>query len=764
MRELLFRFYPKSNFGQYHLTVSRYHLLFLLKFILWLIIGILTGSGLSYIYTHYQYEPLSMSPCVPTYWLHAHKHQQHGDLVKRHLVKILVIHISEESQLILKLKHQIWRQQAGSKSPTLNHVLHFVDQDLYQDGEVNRHNDQEWLVTLKGLSNATFMQGFKMIIYHLLTSSDLTHEFYCFTINNVQLDHRRLQRLLNSVYFRQPLSVKKRNKKEQIQNPGCLLASNCTPADGLILSRSVLENASAIIRACMLSDDFGTFLNFKSRFNECITSTLFECVESPKVHRIFRSGYKCESVNQQFANPEEVEYQISKTSHFPHDILATEKQDLELLQQRLARLSLESSAVTNMIDFIQHNRSLVTHQIHAFRQWLTSQTLPQNLPHPDSLETSPWHYTNDRYIYTTHNLHKSPTQKLIVRNSSWLLDTTQNTLLSTWKMFDQYITGLRFRYSYQHVHPVLGARHLWRIGATLHPKYPKIKPRLCNVTFYTCQKYHWPPLSKIEEPSIQHGKVNKHISLIVPVAGRQEAFVRFLKMLKRVFLVETNLDVIFIVFRTGPVQQTSSIVESLRNKHPNIKIQVIIQQELFARAKALQIGVSHTREGVILLFVDVDMIFTNSFLNRVRLNTILGRQAYFPIYFSQYNSAPKCDFQRNCSLFRFQPTDGLWRYFGFGMVSIYKQDFIQIGGYDLTIKGWGQEDIRFYETSLQNLIVFRAPDPGLVHIYHNKSCSFTLTPLQYEMCLGSKFNIFNHQWILANFTYINHHILNRSVG
>lgn len=283
MRELLFRFYPKSNFGQYRLTVSRYHLLFLLKFILWLAIGILTGSSLSYIYTHYQYEHLSLSPCVPTYWLHSHKHQQHGDLVKRHLVKILVIHISEESRSVFKLKHQIWRQQAGSKLAALNHVLHFVDQDLYQqDGEDNQHNDQEWLVPLKGLSNATFMQGFKMIIYHLLTSFNLTHEFYCFTTNNVQLDHRRLQHLLNSVYFGQPLSVKKGNKKEQIQNPGCLLASNCTPADGLILSRSVLENASAIIEACMLSD-FGTFLNFENRFNECITSTLFECVESPKV-------------------------------------------------------------------------------------------------------------------------------------------------------------------------------------------------------------------------------------------------------------------------------------------------------------------------------------------------------------------------------------------------------------------------------------------------------------------------------------------------
>ena len=447
------------------------------------------------------------------------------------------------------------------------------------------------------------------------------------------------------------------------------------------------------------------------------------------------------------------------------EILTSKRYEFEHLQQLLARLSLESSAITNLIDFIHHNRSLIAYQIHAYQQWLTSQTLPQNLPFPDSLETSPWHYTNDRYIYTTHNLHKSPTQKLTVKNASLLLDTTRNVLFGTWQMFDQYITGLRFRYSYRHIHPVLGARHLLRIGATLRPKHPQIKPRLCNVTFYTCQKYKWPPLIKIEDATEQqHDKDNKHISLIVPVAGRHKAFLRFLETLGRILLIETNIDIIFIVFKLGSDQQTISVIESLRSKHPNITIRIIIKQELFARANALQIGVTHTREGVILLFVDVDMAFSNSFLHRVRLNTILGRQAYFPIYFSQYNSAPKCELQRNCSQFIFRPTYGLWRYFGFGMVSIYKQDFVKIGGYDLTIKGWGQEDISFYESSLKNLTVFRAPDPGLIHIYHNKSCSPTLTPLQYEMCLGSKFDIFNHQRILSNITYNNPHLLHRSVG
>ena len=72
-------------------------------------------------------------------------------------------------------------------------------------------------------------------------------------------------------------------------------------------------------------------------------------------------------------------------------------------------------------------------------------------------------------------------------------------------------------------------------------------------------------------------------------------------------------------------------------------------------------------------------------------------------------------------------------------VAIYKSDFDKAGGFDTNIQGWGKEDSSFCERVLDSgLTVLRAPDPGIIHLYHGIHCDYKLPRDQYKDCLGTR--------------------------
>ncbi|XP_009981591.1 PREDICTED: chondroitin sulfate N-acetylgalactosaminyltransferase 1-like, partial [Tauraco erythrolophus] len=119
------------------------------------------------------------------------------------------------------------------------------------------------------------------------------------------------------------------------------------------------------------------------------------------------------------------------------------------------------------------------------------------------------------------------------------------------------------------------------------------------------------------------------------------------------------------------------------------------------------------------------------------------KKVFYPVLFSQYN--PSIIYGRHDSIpsleqqLIIKKETGFWRDFGFGMTCQYRSDFINIGGFDLDIKGWGGEDVHLYRKYLHsNLIVVRTPVRGLFHLWHEKQCLDELTPEQYKMCMQSK--------------------------
>ena len=102
-------------------------------------------------------------------------------------------------------------------------------------------------------------------------------------------------------------------------------------------------------------------------------------------------------------------------------------------------------------------------------------------------------------------------------------------------------------------------------------------------------------------------------------------------------------------------------------------------------------------------------------VERIRFNT-RSKQVYAPIFFSEYG--PKFDRHGGIS-----EDNGFWRIYSYGMISIFNHDYRETSGFQLDLKGWGLEDLRFAETVLAAKYAFvRAFEPALYHPFHTKYC------------------------------------------
>lgn len=246
------------------------------------------------------------------------------------------------------------------------------------------------------------------------------------------------------------------------------------------------------------------------------------------------------------------------------------------------------------------------------------------------------------------------------------------------------------------------------------------------------------------------------INFIMPLCGRPIIFKRFLLNYEKIcWKKSTKLTVVlFSSTNSTDDEQILMLLNEYRTKYTSAFVDWVKADGPFSRGLGLSRGASLHSETSLMFFTDVDMIFNETLLHRIRLNTIRGKQIFFPIVYSEYDPRHLSSSNKhNNSLnsyqigeklsrnhFVYDSNSGYFRHFGFGLVSLYKSDLDSIGGFDLNLKGWGMEDVDLFDKFVKhtNLSLFRAPEPSLIHVYHIMECSKTLNRTQYEMCLGSK--------------------------
>ncbi|XP_029019075.1 chondroitin sulfate N-acetylgalactosaminyltransferase 1-like [Betta splendens] len=252
------------------------------------------------------------------------------------------------------------------------------------------------------------------------------------------------------------------------------------------------------------------------------------------------------------------------------------------------------------------------------------------------------------------------------------------------------------------------------------------------------------PVMKVRSERVDTGSML--VNIIVPLSGRSDAFRQFISSFREVCIQQDGrVHLTVVYFGRDQIEQVKAMLDQTTRETQFRGFTLVQLHEEFSRGRGLEVGARAWRRShnVLLFFCDVDVHFTADFLTSCRLNTEPGKKVYYPVLFSQYNPSVIYSNQTRPPPVKQQlvmtKEAGFWRDFGFGMTCQYRSDFINIGGFDRGIKGWGLEDVHLYRKYLHSkLMVIRSPSRGLFHLWHEKSCAHELPPDKFKMCMQTK--------------------------
>lgn len=354
--------------------------------------------------------------------------------------------------------------------------------------------------------------------------------------------------------------------------------------------------------------------------------------------------------------------------------------------------------------------------------------------------TFPWEQFNTKKVFSTTEkaplrwIHDSLRDALlkVVRKGKKLVEKEDETPDSHAIRFGKDIVG------YMRYHPVLGLQSIIRLNsAKLVQHFAREKQRrFVSKNWFQFQQ----PYTSLHFRTISHHPTET-VHFVVPLAGRLKNFRRFLSSFESAFLRRDKKVKLLVVYfpKLKDSEKHQQIVSMYKKKYPDDVFHWLnLNATMFQRGLALNKGSEYFGKRALLSFTDVDLVFDTDYIYRCQINTISGKQIYFPIMFSQFHPNITRTRKTNAkNVFTFKKDAGLWRIFSYGPVCIFSNDVTAVRGFNTTIRGWGLEDVEFFEKFVKSgrFEVFRAPDRGLVHVFHKHApCSPRSTFKQQKMC------------------------------
>ena len=238
-----------------------------------------------------------------------------------------------------------------------------------------------------------------------------------------------------------------------------------------------------------------------------------------------------------------------------------------------------------------------------------------------------------------------------------------------------------------------------------------------------------------------HTVDKQRVEFIVPLSNVKDRLKTFLDMYESLCLKKSEAcGLNLVVYGKNDAESTLKKLNILKLTYPEARLNITQGIGKFSRGRALDLGMERLPSSSLVFLCDIDMIIKHDFLNNCKRNAIQGKQVYYPEFFKYYNMDYVYHFSRKSQgIPIINRKHGHWATYSYGMLCLYKSDYISVGRFDLSIEGWGGEDVSLAKSILRrDLEIFRAPEPFLLHQYHDKVCSAHLTPLQFSQCISSR--------------------------
>ena len=245
------------------------------------------------------------------------------------------------------------------------------------------------------------------------------------------------------------------------------------------------------------------------------------------------------------------------------------------------------------------------------------------------------------------------------------------------------------------------------------------------------------------------------VNVIVPISNVNTRFSEFMDNFEKAFLENKDAVHLVLVVYQKDMRELEKTLSGYRSRHKSARITLIHGQGTFSRGRALHQGIASLENSDDLVFIcDVDITIERSFMDRCRRNPIQGQRVFYPVVFKLYDSRYTHTKKSKTGKVSINRKNGHWFYYSYGMLCIFRSDYMAVGGLDIQIEGWGLEDVLLYKAILNaKLEVLKVPDPALTHRWHESHCPSSLPSKQHSDCLGSLYEGVADKKELAQYIY-----------